>query len=364
MTVNPLVFSNNPRYRIARHFLFWASWILYFTTFDTLSRSRMLPFWSAFPGCLLENSASIPLDMTFCYSIIYFLIPQFLRKGQYIGMVLLWILFSVGFVVCFRYYMSDIVPVFRHFDGIPSENHQQSFIWAFFSLFSQINMEGCIAASIKLGKMWFVKEQELDLIKKEKLKIEPHLQEGKMQPVFLLHALDRVTQMSAGKPELVPGMIDRIKRLLLYVIYENNQAGVSLEKELQLLNEYVELEKAGFAESLEVELRITGSPMGERIAPFIILPLVEHGFRQLSAFQMAKKTMRLDMTIVEGSLHMRLEWSKPSDSSTLAGNHHASLQHIGKRLNLLYPQSHELKVVITTDHFVIDLNIQLHRAIN
>ena len=52
------------------------------------------------------------------------------------------------------------------------------------------------------------------------------------------------------------------------------------------------------------------------------------------------------------------------DSSTLANGGSVSLQHIGKRLELLYPQSHELKVVITTEQFIIDLRIDLHRAIN
>jgi Histidine kinase len=364
MVVNPLVFSNKPRYRIGRHFLFWACWLLYDTVFTAMSFQPMLSFWAAFPGVLLEQVVEIPLDMAFCYSIIYFLIPSYLRKGKYVEMVFLWLFFSVLFVACFRFYMQNIVPFLRRFNGLPQDHHNVGFVWVFFALFSQINMEGCIAASIKLGKMWFVKEQELDLVKKEKMKIEPHLQEGRMQPVFLLHALERVTQLSEGKPGLVPDMIGRIKRLLLYVIYENNQASIGLGKELQLLNEYVELEKAGLAESLHVAVRITGNPTGERIAPFIILPLVENGFRQLSALDMPKKSMNLDIAVTEGSLHMKLEWSKPTDSSTLVNGNHTSLQHIGKRLDLLYPQSHALKVVITSDHFIIDLKIELHRAIN
>ncbi len=364
MTVNPLVFSNNPRYRIARHFLFWTCWILYDSIFTALSWQPRLSFWSALPGSLLEQTLEIPLDMAFCYSIIYLLIPRFLRKGKYIQMVFLWLFFSLLFVAGFRTYSIHIVPHLRVFDGLPPYKYEMSFTWYFFSLFSQINMEGCIAASIKLGKMWFVKEQELDLIKKEKQKIEPHLQEGRMQPVFLLHALERVAQLSVKTPGLIPGMIDRIKRLLLYVIYENNQASVSLGKELKLLEEYVELEKTGMAENLQVAVKITGNTVGERIAPFIILPLVENGFRQLSLLDLSDKSISLEIRVAEGSLYLRLAWSKPIDSSTLVNGSNVSLQNIGKRLELLYPQSHELKVVITTDHFIIDLKIELHRAIN
>ncbi len=66
----------------------------------------------------------------------------------------------------------------------------------------------------------------------------------------------------------------------------------------------------------------------------------------------------------EGSLYLKLAWSKPIDSSTLGNGNNLALQNIGKRLDLLYPQSHELKVVITTDLFIVDLKIELHRAIN
>jgi hypothetical protein len=363
MNVNPLVFSNNPRYRIARHSLFWICWVLYDSIFTALSYSRTVSFWKVLPGALLEEVGSIPLDMAFCYSIIYLLIPQYLRRGKLVQMGILWLLFSVLFVASFRYYSMHIMPLLRHFDGLPKMGKDPGFIWDFFSLFSQVNMEGCIAGSIKLGKLWSVKEQELSLIKKEKQKIEPHMQEGRMQPVFLINALERVAQLSLKVPALIPGMVSRIKQLLLYVIYENNQASVSLGKELKLVEEYVELEKTGM-ENLTVAVRITGNVEDERIAPFIILPLVENGFRQLSMLDLPSKVINLDLSVSEGSLLLKLAWSKPIDSSTLANGNNVALQNIGRRLDLLYPQSHELKVVITSDHFIVDLKIELHRAIN
>jgi LytS/YehU family sensor histidine kinase len=225
-------------------------------------------------------------------------------------------------------------------------------------------MEGGLAAAIKLGKMWFIKQQELDLIKKEKQKIEPQLQEGKMQPVFLIDALDRVEQLSLVKPSLIPGMVKKIKNLLLYVIYDNNMASVSLEKELSLLEEYIELEKTGMAENLRAVVKIIGHTAGERIAPFIILQLVENGFRQLSRLDLPDKFIDIGIRVDSGNFQMKVGWSKPIDSSTLINGNGLYLQSIGKRLNLLYPESHELKVVITTDQFIVDLKINLNRAIN
>jgi len=241
--------------------------------------------------------------------------------------------------------------------------HSSSFIWDFFYYFSQINMEGCLTAAIKLGKMWYIKQQELDLIKSEKRKIEPVLHNGEMKPVFLINALDKVELLSQKKPTVIPGMIRKIKGLLLYIIYDTNQGKVNLQKELKLMEEYVALEKEG-NDNLKVKVNMIGNMNGERIAPFIILSLVENSFRQLALLDLNEKFLNLEIRLAEGQLYISVAWSKPVDTSTLANGGNIFLQNIGKRLNLLYPHSHELKVLIKTDQFIINCKIDLHEAIN
>lgn len=343
--------------------MFWMLWIIYYTVFLITFWQGKYPFGTTLGASLVEVSLSTPLDMIFCYSIIYYLIPRFLYKGHYTQMLLLWLLFGVLFIFAFRWYNHQIVPYIRDAFGMPPPVFSKNVPWVFLNLFYQINMEGGLAAAIKLGKMWAIKQQELDLIKKEKQHIEPTLEGGPLQPVFLINAMDRLEQLSAIRPSLIPGMVKKIKNLLLYVIYDNNQASVSLEKELALVEEYIGLEKTGNPDSLKVTVRMTGNLAGERIAPFIILPLVENGFRQLAGMDMPDKSMDLEMRVADGHLQMRLGWSKPIDSSTLMNGNTVSLQHIGKRLNLLYPESHDLRVTITSEQFIVNLKVNLNRAV-
>ncbi|MBN9385124.1 MAG: histidine kinase [Chitinophagaceae bacterium] len=363
MAVNPLVFSNNRRYRIARHSLFWLLWIIYYTVFQITYWQGRHPFGQTVGASLVEVTLSTPLDMVFCYSIIYYLLPRFLYKGHYIQMALLWMLFSFLFILVFRWYNHQVVPYIREMFDMPPPVFSKNVPWLFLNLFYQINMEGGLAAAIKLGKMWAIKQQELELLKKEKQHIEPTLQAGALQPVFLINALDKVEQLALTRPPLIPDMMKKIKSLLLYVIYDNNQASVSLEKELYLLEEYIGLERTGNQDSLKVVAKIMGNLSGERIAPFIILPLVENGFRQLASMNMPEKCMDLEVRVDDGHFNMKVGWSKPIDSSTLMNGNTLSLQHIGRRLNLLYPESHELKVTITTEQFIVNLKINLNRAI-
>jgi LytS/YehU family sensor histidine kinase len=364
MNVYPFIFSNHPRYRISRHVIFWSSLILYDTIFASLSWIKYYPFTKTFFANLFVEISSFPLDMIFCYSVIYFFIPRYLFKGKYITMVLLWLLFSLFFIIFFRLHSQYVAPLIYSAYGMPSNMHSVSFAWVFFDLFSQINMEGCMAAAIKLGKMWYIKQQELILLKSEKQKSETQIENGKMQPFFLINALDRVEYLSHEKPAGIPDMIGKIKSLLLYVIYDNNQAKVKLEKELKFLKEYMELEKACSKEELNIKMQISGNIDGERIAPFIILPLVANSFRQLSLISLPNKFFDLNIKVSEEHFYMILIWSKPVDTSTLSNGNNGFLQNIDKRLNLLYPQSHELKAIIKTDRFVIDCKIDLRGAIN
>src|SRR5260221_12243855 len=105
MDIYSLIFSNNRNYRITRHSIFWFMWIAYYTIISTINLSAKFPVPHSFFSSLLEVSLSTPMDMIFCYSIIYFLLPNFLFKGRYISMLLLWLLFSVIFMVVFEMYV-------------------------------------------------------------------------------------------------------------------------------------------------------------------------------------------------------------------------------------------------------------------
>ncbi|HVM87947.1 MAG TPA: histidine kinase [Puia sp.] len=363
MNISALVFSNNPRFRITRHLLFWSSWILYDTIFVTISWSKY-SFAKAFIPSLFVEIFSFPLDIIFCYTIIYFLIPRFLYKGRYINMILLWLLLSFCYIICFRLYTTHINPLIYSAYGMPFRMHSASFIWDFFDLFSQINMEGALAASIKLGKMWYIKHQELDLMKKEKLKSESDAEDGKIQPVFLVSALDRFEILANNRPDIIPGMIRKIKNLMMYAIYDYNQPKVTLQREIELLKEYIELEKADSGKCINVSMKLPENISTEQISPFIILPLVENSFRQLALIDMPEKYINLDSKLYAGNFAMTISWSKPVDTSTLYNGSNSSLHTISKRLNLLYPQSHKIKIVIKPEEFVIHLKIDLDKAVN
>jgi sensor histidine kinase YesM len=332
---------------------------------SALLMSKRYGFTLSFFESFTEVAESTPLDMCFCYFIIYFLLPEFLYKGRYIGMLFLWLAASIFFIVLYELNATLIVPYIRGWFGLKTSiSTPASYVWDFFTLFSQINMEGCMAASIKLGKLWYIKQQEIDLLKEEKERIQPHDEKGLIHPAFLTDLLTRMENIANDNPMVAAQSMKKIRHLLLYILYENASAQVSLQKELSLLQEYIDLEKLTNDREIEMHTVVDAVPDHQTIAPFIILPLVENAFKQVSVFALDKSQVHLNIQLHQDVLHLVLSWSKPIDTSSLTNGRNVILHNISRRLKLIYPQSHELKMMIETEKIVVKLKLNLKKAIN
>ena len=365
MNIHPFVFSNKQSYRLSRHSLFWFLWILYYATMSAVIMYPSLGFTKSFFESFVEVAESTPLDMCFCYFIIYFLFPKFLYKGRYLGMLFLWLLGSIAFIVLYEINATFLVPYIREGFGMKTSiSTPANYSYDFFILFSQINMEGCVAASIKLGKLWYIKQQEIDLIKQEKEKMKLHEDNGAIQPAFLTDLLTRMEIIANEKPMIAAQSMKKIRKLLLYILYENASSKVPLHKELALLQEYIDLEKLTAEKNIQVNTSLNVTSSYETIAPFILLPLAENAFKQISSYCLKDPVLTVQASLQNEIIEMHISWDKPIETSSLTNGRNVILHNISKKLELIYPQSHELKMMIEAQKIFIHLKINLEKAIN
>ena len=90
------VYSNNIKYRLFRHIVFWVAWISYFITIYVLrSGSYSIGLRAFLLYTVLETLILMSVDIVFCYTVMYFLVPRYLIKGKYI----LFFLFLIVFIL-------------------------------------------------------------------------------------------------------------------------------------------------------------------------------------------------------------------------------------------------------------------------
>jgi len=359
MYIDSLVFSNKPNFRISRHVFFWLGWISYFTVDATLRRTPIYGFNIAIFSSATEIVLSTPIDMAFCYTIIYFLFPRFLFRGMYVKMVILWLLFAV---ICFfisRGFNVYIVPHIHEYYGMKKSNMNGSLVWAFFYFFLTFNMEGCTAAAIKLGKMWYIKKSENDVLTYQKEQMEAFIHNDHAQSQFLFHTFSRVHGISLETSPEIAGMISRLQKITQFTLSQYQYTQVEIEKEIQILQEFIELEREGTRNYGNYSIEVSGDITGKKIASFILLPLVENVFSQQVNKNDTTDFVVIKAAVIKDVLKFEIENSKPYQTSTLTNAKRDTIYQIKKRLNILYPGSHQLSVIIKTESVKTYLEINL-----
>ena len=194
-----------------------------------------------------------------------------------------------------------------------------------------------------------LKNQELDYLKKQ---IHPH---------FLFNSLNTIYGLALQKDEATPDVILKLSNLLDYILYQVSKPLVSLEKEVNHIEEYIALEEVRFKDSLNVELKKGQIAKNTQVAPMLLIPFVENAFKHGNKVA-GKLKVKIDVEMHNGNLYLQVEnsWNKGKDSFQNQG---IGLSNIRKRLDLLYPEKYSLTVIPNEESFKIELivnNLQVN----
>jgi Histidine kinase len=357
------VYSNNIKYRLSRHIVFWLAWISYFITIYVLRPGAYSIGFSSFLAyTILETFVVMSIDIIFCYTVMYFLVPRYLIKGRYFLFVLLLVVFILlDASVSNLYYYVFINPLREQFGLMQFEKI------AFSQLLlgmSSVLMITWSATTIRFLKLWHLKQQEIDLLKSEKISREMKFIDTYIQPSFVPQLLKKVYSYSVVSSHKVPEMLERMQRILSYLIDECNHSTVAISKEVEAIKDFLQLEKLTNTGRLNIHYDLNTDAGNKRIVPFILFPLIENNFRQVNDNITDNHWVNILLTIADNNLTLEIKNSKPVETSNLMNYETANLQQIRKRLELLYPQSHKLNIIIEEETFIIRLEVALNRAVN
>lgn len=357
-----LVFSNNLRVRIFRHTIFWLMWISFYAFVQAYNRYewRDVPLSIGFPQSWFEMLIQIPIDIAFCYTVIYFLLPRFFLKSRYLEFILLWILFVSVTALIQAVYYDSVVPAFRLAIGNQIKVSHSSLFLSALSIIGSLNTEGGFAAAVKLGKMLFIKQKEADLLSKEKRHMADTISaDNVIQPTFLFNALNRLYSLAQQEQVDTSSSLRKINNLILYVSYDAKRSVVLLEKELEALKEYIELEKISYNYNIDVSYTVTGAIGDNSIAPYVLIPLVENSFTSLGKGDVARPWLNIEIILQNNVLQVKIRSSKSADTSTLLGEKNSNIINIQTRLRLLYPSGYHINKVIEPEMLSVNLRIDL-----
>ncbi|GAB3490401.1 histidine kinase [Spirosoma knui] len=365
------VFSNKPRYRLARHGLFWLAWTLFFAiTYSFLPagyliRTGIAPALALLKGVVvaaIDAMLFMPAHMLLTYSIMYWLMPRFLFKGRY-GWVIVHLLLIIVMAALFSATLTVfVVDPTRVNMGIVPHTSGNTFSFAMMAGMRGGITIGGFAAAIKLAKVWYLKQEAFKQIEREKLQAELQLLKSQIHPHFLFNTLNNLYAFTLRKSDQSPAVVLKLSELLSYMLYDCNAPEVSLEKEITFMQNYIGLEQLRYGDRLDMSVTISGDYQDKLIAPLLLVPFLENAFKHGTSEQLEQAWMHLDLSVQDDRLKFKLINSREvtSHDDTYVGG--IGLQNVKKRLELLYPNRYNLRIKAEDETFMVTLTLTLFPA--
>ncbi|MFD2571553.1 sensor histidine kinase [Spirosoma soli] len=361
------VFSNQPRHRLARHGLFWllfwvfslliygarpAQWLHEFKGENLLI--AMLKGWTI---AGLDAIIYLPSHMTLAYATLYILLPRYVFPEKYasffVGLVG-FLLLSAVVAACSTVWI--LIPLHAQLN-VPAP--QDAFFYSMIAGLRGATTIAGFAAAIKLAKVWYLKQRAYQQIEREKLQAELQLLKSQVHPHFLFNTLNNLYALTLRKSDNSPAVVLKLSELLSYMLYDCNATEVPLEKEIAFMRNYIGLEQLRYGDRLDMSVTISGDHNNKLIAPLLLVPFLENAFKHGTSEQLEQAWMHLDLSVQDTTLKFKLINSREAtehDDTYVGG---IGLQNVKKRLELLYADRYDLRIVAEEETFMVTLTLDL-----
>ena len=285
------------------------------------------------------------------YVNLYFLIPKFFKTKQYLIYSLLLFITIISLSLIKYYFTLKMKPEIDY--NILEETFGFSVILIFYIGFTLF---------FKFFKEWIeLKNIELKMEKLEKQNIysELALLKSQVNPHFLFNTLNNIYALSLVKSDSASTLVMKLSELMRYMLESSKQKFVILSDEINYIESYIELEKVRVSIKTDVQLLKSGELNNYKIAPMVLIPFIENIFKHGVNAYAKKLYAKIDLKIIDNELNFLVENSIPENPDVKQESTKTGLSNIKKRLELIYPDNHSLKINQSKDLYQIELKVNL-----
>lgn len=335
-----------------RHALVHAVYWLMITAFFIYEKKYMI-VKSGLPSFVACIAVRIALLIIVAYVNLHYLLPKYLVKGRYLKYFMFVLLSIAGYML-----MQSLFDIFLY--GYILGPMRQSYIWQTISYnFLSTTWYIGIMVALKLSIDWYEQKRLLQKTALEKLQAEVNYLRSQVNPHFLFNILNNLYSLTLKKSEKAPDVVLKLSEMMEYMLYESDDKYVLLEKEIQYLKNYFELEKLRYGDHTDIQLKTSGDISGLTIAPLLLLPLVENAFKHGVSRSANKAWLHCTIQVMAPELYVTVENSKQATDSSNNNKGGIGLTNLKQRLELIYPANHSLEIEDKADRFRISLYIHL-----
>ena len=269
-------------------------------------------------------------------------VPQFLFNKRYVvyGLVtvLFWLL--IHFILAFLYYVEQAIignETLNYFSYSANTIARES---------SWIFINTILSIAIAYLRLKLDEEDKIEALQKENTFYKIRYFRTQLNPHFLFNTLNSIYSLSLNKTDKTPEVVVRLADIMRFLIYECNEDKISIEKEIEFIRNYIEIERIRY--DADIQFTVEGETEGIMIEPFLFIAFIENGFKHA-----------IDNSFAKPFIYIKLKVSREQIAINVINNTSLVLEDQAKKmqgkglansksvLELLYQDAYELDIIQT-----------------
>jgi len=342
--------SKNISFPRRYHFIFWTCYFI----FDWV---RWGSYYQDYWYSLKSNLVTFSFGMVLFYFNTYILIPKFVLKKKYKRYILFFfITLSVWYVVrtelIFHFVNENVWPE----SDTPQKAYSFNHIVAVFLIGVY---ELAFVTAIKLMADWIYERKRVEKLIELQAQTELKFLKSQIQPHFFFNTLNNLYALALEKSDMTASVILKLSDMMQYVLYDIKSGKVRLFTAISYINNYIDLERLRFGDSISSSVSISGEIDAVKVPPLLFLPFIEncfkHGVIGNNDVKIEIEFRNIDNKILEFTVTNTFVQEIKNDSKHGIGN-----KNVRRRLELLYNTNFELLTNSNESTYSVYLKIPIN----
>jgi len=203
-------------------------------------------------------------------------------------------------------------------------------------------------------------ERELQELEAKQTKAELDFLKSQINPHFLFNSLNGIYSLTMDNPEKAGEAILTLSDLMRYNLESSKNKFVTLNRELEFLDNYIQLESLRLGDNCRINLTKAGEFHSKSIAPLILIPFVENCFKHGIGADKSNNYIQISISLEDSRLTFITE---NRIASTRMKNHTKSIkigiENVKRRLDMIYPNRYKLDLSSENNIYKVLLQIEL-----
>ena len=152
----------------------------------------------------------------------------------------------------------------------------------------------------------------------------------------------------------------QLSEILDYILYRCDEKNVPLTEEINMIKNYLEIEKIRYSEKLSLETNFPDKTSAFKIAPLILLPFIENAFKHGVSKFPGDAFVKIEISLINKNLFFNIKNSRNILAEKEENyTHGIGLINVKKRLELVYPEKYILNINKSDEKFSVNLTLEL-----